>query len=106
VSSLSTKIAQPWEAADLLRKLDVGGHLVCDLGLAGTELAVDFGDRLSLDPAAEQVVDLVVVPTQFTDLVSSLEHRRAGFEAADVGGVAGRTDDVRGGGLTDVGRVR
>ncbi len=94
------------EAADLLWELDVDGHLVGDLGLAGPELAVDFGDRLRLDTAAEQVVDLVDVPAQLADLVSPLEDRRAGLEPADVGGTASGANDVRGRGLADVGRVR
>jgi hypothetical protein len=77
-----------------------------DLRLASTKLAVDFGDRLGFDPTAEQLVDLVDLPGELADVVAAFEDRRAGLEAADVGGLAGGIDNVRGGARPDIRRVR
>jgi hypothetical protein len=77
------------------------GHL----RLAGAELTVHFGDGLGLQTAAEQVVALRDTPGELADLFASLEDGDARLEATDVGGLPGGADDVRGGGLADVGRV-
>jgi len=93
------------QPAVLAGELDVHGHLVGHLRLAGAELAVHFGDRLRLHPATQEVVDLVDLPRELADLLASFEHLRAGLEAADVGRLAGALDDVVRRRVADVGRV-
>jgi len=95
-----------FQAAVFGGQLDVDRQLMGDLGLAGTELAVDLRDRLGLDAPTQQLVDLLDAPGELADLLATFEHLRAALEPADVGGLAGGLDDVGGTGLPDVGGVR
>jgi len=61
---------------------------------------------LSLDAAAEHVVDLGDQPLEFADLFASFEHVRSGFESADVGRAPCGLNDVVRVRFADIGGVR